>query len=400
MFFKLSYDLGILFYYTIILLSSFFGNEKAQKWISGRKDQEKINRNKTINDGFDFWIHCSSLGEFEQVRPIIDALKLKFKKSILLSFYSPSGYEIRKDYNHADLVVYLPLDKRSNAKLFIDSYKPKNVIWVKYDFWLNFLCEIRNDNIPIYLIGAITEKTSIGFFKKMLFEKAIKYFNYIFVQDKNTEKYISTIIPKEMIEVVGDPRVDRVYNMNKNVNKIEEIKEFVAGKKVIIGGSTYNKENQFISKYIKDKDIKSIIAPPDINNKAIKEVVQIFNGDAILYSTWKKTKAQDKKILIIDNVGMLAKLYQYADIAIIGGGFGKGIHNILEPACFGLPIFFGPNYHKFLEAREMIMNKGAVSFKTYAHIESQINVHLNNKEIYKKASESNKKYITSSIGAS
>ncbi|HIF14817.1 MAG TPA: 3-deoxy-D-manno-octulosonic acid transferase, partial [Bacteroidetes bacterium] len=180
MFFKLSYDLGIFIYYTIILLSSFFGNEKAKKWISGRKDWGKKIRNNKKQNVFDFWVHCSSLGEFEQVRPIIETLKIDLDYSVLLSFYSPSGYEIRKDYVHADLVVYLPLDTRSNAKLFMDTCKPKNVIWVKYDLWLNFLSEIKNNNIPVYLIGAIVDKTSYGFFKKMLFERAVKYFNYIF----------------------------------------------------------------------------------------------------------------------------------------------------------------------------------------------------------------------------
>lgn len=399
MIFNLIYNLGISIYSLIITITAFFGNEKAKKWISGR-DESRNNSSKISLTGYDYWFHCASLGEFEQARPIIDSLKTKYNKSILISFFSPSGFDIRKNYKNSDLVVYLPIDTKKNAKLFLKKYKPRNIVWVKYDFWLNFFKEINNEQIPLYLIALIVEKDSLGFLKSNLYYRVFSYFNHIFTQNKSTEHYVSSIISNNKVETTGDPRIDQVYNASKKWSKIEELDKFIDNNKVIIGGSTYNKENLFIKRYIDNKNIKVIIAPPDINKKTISDVLDVFSNESILFSSWLKSNSNDKKVLVVDNIGMLSSLYKLADIAIIGGGFEKGIHNILEPASFGLPILFGPNYVKFKEAIELIRIKGAYSFNTYDEFRTYLDDIINNETIYNISSKSNLKYITSSIGAS
>lgn len=359
--FRIVYDLGLFSYKSLIHLAS-LRNKKALNWIQGRKNifeklEKEINNEKQV-----IWFHCASLGEFEQGRPLLEKLK-KEKKDIfiVLSFFSPSGYEIRKNYLYADVTCYLPLDTKLNAEKFIEIIKPQLAIFVKYEFWYHYFQELNKQKIPLILLSAIFRKNQI-FFKwyGQLQKEMLKYVRHFFVQDENS-KILLQKLGFENIGVVHDTRIDRVLEIADSVKNIELIDDFCKGEKVFIGGSIYEKENEFINEAWQAQLIQSkiILAPHQVDKNHIQNILSLYGDKAILFSDFKNNSPTSKEILIIDNIGMLSSLYQYAKIAFIGGGFGKGIHNILEPAAFGVPIIFGPNYHKFFEAKKLIQSSAA-----------------------------------------
>jgi len=382
------YTIGIQLHIIVIHIAALF-NAKAKLWVKGRKAifqklTEAIKENQDI-----VWFHCASLGEFEQGKPIIEGYKLKYPNhKILLTFFSPSGYEIRKNYDGVDWVFYLPSDTKKNAIQFLSIINPIKVIFIKYEFWFNYMTELNKKNIPFYSVSSIFRKEQY-FFKYDWAAKQLNNVSHFFVQDKNSKELLQNI-GFTNCTVAGDTRFDSVIANTQNSVSIPLIEEFTKNKTTIICGSTWTQDEALLAKYIKvNPNYNYIIAP--------HEILQISalqkQTNALLFSKADNTNINNCNVLIIDSIGILSNIYKYGDLAYIGGGFGSGIHNILEAATFGLPLVFGPNYQKFKEANELIELGGAKSISNYSELEITILSSINfNKSIAKN-------YIKSNAGA-
>ncbi len=396
------YILGMHILYVLIAVASIF-NSKARFWIKGRKGllkkiDKKINKNENIA-----WFHCASLGEFEQGRPVIEKFKEKYPEyKILLTFYSPSGFEIRKNYEKADYIYYLPIDTPRNAKVFVKTVNPKIVFFIKYEFWYYFLKEINKNQIPLYLVSGIFRKDQY-FFKSYTRrpKKMLRFFTHFFVQN-NLSKELMNSIGFNNVTISGDTRFDRVNEISKQTKSLELIEKFRSGALTLIAGSTWKPDEEILIKYLNETSfkVKFIIAPHEIHSENMRRIENSFKDEfnVLRYSAANENNIEQANILIIDSIGLLSSLYKYGDLAFIGGGFGKGIHNTLEAATFGLPILFGPNYLKFQEAIDLIEIKAAFSINSYNSLYEKLNNLLANSklnEIGKKASE----YVKDKCGA-
>ena len=382
------YTIGIQLHIIVIHIAALF-NAKAKLWVKGRKTifqklTEAIKEDKDI-----VWFHCASLGEFEQGKPIIEGYKLKYPNhKILLTFFSPSGYEIRKNYDGVDWVFYLPSDTKKNAIQFLSIINPIKVIFIKYEFWFNYMTELNKKNIPFYSVSSIFRREQY-FFKYDWAAKQLNNVSHFFVQDKNSKELLQNI-GFTNCTVAGDTRFDSVIANTQNSVSIPLIEEFTKNKTTIICGSTWTQDEALLAKYIKvNPNYNYIIAP--------HEILQISalqkQTNALLFSKADNTNINNCNVLIIDSIGILSNIYKYGDLAYIGGGFGSGIHNILEAATFGLPLVFGPNYQKFKEANELIELGVAKSISNYSELEITILSFTNfNKSIAKN-------YIKSNAGA-
>lgn len=354
------------------------------------------------------WFHCASLGEFEQGRPIIEEIyslnskhNSKFNNyKIILTFFSPSGYEIRKDYKYADVVCYLPLDTKKNVKRFLDLAHPNIAIFVKYEFWPNILIELHNRKIHTLLVSGIFRTNQI-FFKKGFFanvmQEPLKTFNHFFVQD-NTSKELLNRIHINNVTISGDTRFDRVYEITKQDNSIDFIADFTQNKHVLVAGSTWKKDEELLVNYINNfatSNEKFIIAPHNI--KDIDNLKNSIHKKVTLFSDKKRNN--NAQVFIVDTVGMLTKIYSYADVAYIGGGFEKGIHNILEPATFGVPIIIGPKYQKFNEAVALVKLKACFVVQNETCFVDLLNKLKTDTEFKIKSGTIAKNYIINNIGA-
>ncbi|MBL7911000.1 MAG: 3-deoxy-D-manno-octulosonic acid transferase [Bacteroidia bacterium] len=358
------YNLVIYLYGLVIKLAS-INKLKAKQWVTGRKNwrENLCKKIAMLNSGNVLWVHCASYGEFEQGRPLIEAIKKEHPGyKIVLSFFSPSGYEAFKDWRGADLICYLPLDTKKNARDFISIVKPKASIFIKYEFWLNFLFELKKHNIPTYLVSAVF-KPHHPFFRWYggIFRRSLNTFNKLFIQDEASGKLLEKIDIKNY-EVCGDTRFDRVIEVKENFKEIEQLKDFKGNKKLIIAGSTWAKDEELVLKtflQLKDKKIKLVIVPHDIDEKYVNETVHKVKTAGLTFSLFTDKINNDDEVLIVNVMGLLSKIYFYADCSYIGGGFNSGLHNSLEPAVYGKPVtFYGKDYVKFNEAVDLI-NMGA-----------------------------------------
>ncbi|MEA3504227.1 MAG: glycosyltransferase N-terminal domain-containing protein [Bacteroidota bacterium] len=358
------YNISIFGYDLLIRLAAIFGVEKAKKIVAGRKIiYHEIDKKISAADRV-MWFHCASLGEFEQGRPVIESLKKKQPDvKILVSFFSPSGYDVRKNYEYADCVVYLPADTPFNAKKFVRKTHPEKVFFIKYEFWFNFIKELKNSNVPVYNVSGIFRKDQY-FFKwyGTWFRKQLLQLDTFFVQNRESYDLIKKYAPEKVV-ITGDTRFDRVFQIAQSAKQFDDIKKFKGDKPIFLVGSSWAAdEKRFLNKVleeVKKKNIKLIIAPHEVHRARIDSLMQELPNNAARYS--EKRDFSDVDILVIDSIGILYHLYQYADIAYIGGGFGVGLHNTLEAATFGLPMIFGPNYHKFKEAKDLIFIGAAFS---------------------------------------
>lgn len=368
------YNIFLVLYALGIRVTSLF-NEKARKWLRGRKDIfRQLADAMQGKDEQRIWVHCASLGEFEQGRPVIEAIKAQYPGyKIVLTFFSPSGYEIRKDYDGADYVFYLPMDGAGNAKRFIELVNPSLVIFVKYEFWYHYLNQLKRQDVPTVLISAAF-RSSQPFFKGYcgLFRKILKSFAYIFVQDENSKQLLADIGITTNVAISGDTRYDRVVQIAENARRYDLIERFKGDSKLLIAGSTWPDDEMVLREalHILPDDWKMIIAPHEIDDKHIQQLDEMFQDTNTIYSQLPTTHT-GHRVLIIDNIGMLSSLYRYGDIAFVGGGFQKGgIHNVLEPAVFGLPVFFGPEYDKFVEAKALVSRLYAFPISKKEHFNS------------------------------
>lgn len=389
------YNIFIHIYILALNLISPF-NKKVKTMLKGEK--ECFDRLQNLNSEDKVaWFHCASLGEFEQGRPLIEEVKKQFPEyKILLSFYSPSGYESKKDYALADYVVYLPNDTKSNAKKFVKKVNPDLIFFIKYEFWYNYISALKGRRL--FQVSLILRQNQYFFsWYGKWFAKQLKNFEHFFVQNQQTANLLNKIGYKN-VTISGDTRFDRVMTIANNAKSFTEIENFCEGnQKIILAGSSWLADEKIIQQAVKNLDIKLIIAPHVVGENHINEIQQLF-PEAILYS---ELANNDKKsnILIINCIGILSNLYQYCDIAYIGGGFGVGIHNTLEAATFGKPICFGTNYHKFQEAIDLINLKAAYSISNQEELKQVLETLLHNEKIYNQSAEASKDYVKTKIGA-
>jgi 3-deoxy-D-manno-octulosonic-acid transferase len=395
------YNLGILLYYLAIRVSA-VTNPKARLWVRGRANlfnrlMAEFPKGKPV-----IWLHCASLGEFEQGRPVIEGLKDKYPgHAILLTFFSPSGYEVRKNYIGADYVCYLPLDTRDNAKKFIEIVNPVAVYFVKYEFWYHFINQLKKRGIPVYCISAIFRENQ-HFFKPWAkwFRSILESFTFIFVQNNQSLELLHThgIIN---VSLAGDTRFDRVISIAAQAKDLPLVEEFTRDGLTLVGGSTWPADEVLLAGYINQAagTIKLILAPHEIDEAHLRRVEQLLQVPYIRYSQRENSTYKDARVLIIDNIGMLSSIYRYAAIAYIGGGFGKGIHNILEAATFGIPILFGPNFSKFQEANDLISQGGAYAIKDTESLTNRLDELCKNSTRLYKAGQVAKEYVSRKAGA-
>jgi 3-deoxy-D-manno-octulosonic-acid transferase len=334
---------------------------KAKKWITGRRNIWQHLQQAQVHKHTKVWVHCSSLGEFEQGRPVIEKIKTDYPYcDIILTFFSPSGYEIRRNYPVVDQVCYLPLDTKKNAEKFVGLLKPDLVIFVKYDFWFNSLSVLNQQKIPFIFISSVFPKNHFLFrsWAKPLF-KIFSEANHVFVQDEVSFNLLSS--RNCAVSVAGDTRVDSVIQLQKNLKEYPLLEKLLSDRNVIIFGSIWLEDlervRSWINEQIDDKNYFLIIAPHDVSSQMLGKIETVLDGNNIRFS---QLAQRDKKVscIIVDTIGDLAHLYRFGDLAYVGGGFGKSIHSILEPIAANLPVIFGPKHHKFKEAQDL-MSLGA-----------------------------------------
>jgi len=376
-------------------------NEKAKKWLKGRKGLLKKIKKEQNSEEKLIWVHCASLGEFEQGRPLIEEIKRRYpEKKILLTFFSPSGYEIQKNYPNADYIYYLPADLRRNARRFIKYCNPEAVFFIKYEYWYNYLSILKKKNIPVYFVSAIFRKDQL-FFKKRggWYRKMLKKATHFFLQNEESAELLKSL-NIDNFSVVGDTRFDRVAHIFENVKPIPLVEKFLDGYKAIIAGSSWKAEEALLMQYYRiNSSQKLIIVPHEVTKENIERIKNQFNNQVILYSEFAETYSPDKKVLIIDAYGLLTSLYQYGFIAIVGGGFGAGIHNVLEAATFGMPVIFGPNYLKFREAVEMVDLHCAFPVQNIEDFNTIMNCLLKDPSLVRSLSDKTSLYVKNNVGA-
>ena len=391
----LLYTIGIKIYSAIIWILSFF-NEKAALFIFGRKQIFNQIAKKIDPNNENIWFHFASLGEFEQGRPVLEKFKeLHPKKKIVITFFSPSGYEIRKNYALADGIFYLPIDSRKNAQHFIELVNPEMAIFTKYEFWYYYFKELDKKSIPLFIVSGIFRKDQI-FFKGYggFYRGILKCVTYFFVQNQESS-FLLKSIGMNNVTISGDTRFDRVFENAKNPKRISEIELFCSDSPILVCGSTWpDDENLLAALPTEYPNWKFIIAPHEIHESHILGIESIFQKTT-RFSEFKNTGKSDSAVLIIDNIGMLSSLYQYGKVAYIGGGFGAGIHNTLEAAAFGLPVIFGPKFNKFQEAKDLIKIGAAKSVSNASELINAFEHFKNNAQ----SSSAAKKYVEDNKGA-
>lgn len=338
---------------------------KIKLFVFGRKTVFDDLANKIKPSDKTIWFHAASLGEYEQGLPVIEKIKIQYPNhKIVITFFSPSGFEVRKNNQVADCTVYLPLDSIKNAKKFVKIVHPEMVFFIKYEYWYNYLNELKSNNIPIYLISGIFREKQ-AFFKWYggFYRKCLSCFDYFFVQNENSKKLLQTIGYKN-VAVSGDTRFDRVSDILLKDNRLDFIEQFKDNSLTIVVGSSWEKDENLIVNYINNctKNVKFIIAPHNIKEQQIRNLKNQITKKTVLFSEKMNENLADYDVFIIDTIGILTKIYSYADIAFVGGGFGNpGVHNILEPATYGLPIVIGPNFSHFAEAIDLVHLNGCIS---------------------------------------
>ena len=358
----------------LLIIVGFF-SPKIKLFMDGRKPVFEILKDKIKPNDQTIWFHAASLGEYEQGLPVIEKIKIKYPNhKIVLTFFSPSGYEVRKNNSVADVTVYLPLDTKKNAEQFLSLVHPEMAFFIKYEYWPNYLNELRKLETPTYLISGILRKNQL-FFKWYggFYRKALETFTYFFVQNESSKKLLLEL-GKTNVAVSGDTRFDRVASILEKDNSLDFISEFKNDTLTIVVGSSWPKDENLLVNYINQtsEKVKFIIAPHNIKAEQIQELKNSITKKVVLFSEVKTrliASLQDFDVFIIDTVGILTKIYSYADIAYVGGGFGNpGVHNILEPATFGVPIVIGPNFSHFAEATALVNMEGCISISNKTEI--------------------------------
>ena len=349
------------------------------------------------------WFHAASVGEFEQARPIIEKLKIQNSKfKIIVTFFSPSGYEARKGYELADGVFYLPLPTRRNARKFLDALQPSLAIFVKYEFWPAYLKELKKRDIPTYSICSIFRPNQV-FFKwwGRVYRKSLRCFTHLYVQDEASRVLLAQYGITQA-SVAGDTRFDRMQavtgdGLRVTDQRLAPIVDFTRGcDRMIVAGSTWPKDEILLKQYMEDRSAKLILVPHELDEKHLHFIFNLFQGRFVRYSRATQASLIHAQVMVVDTMGLLSSIYRFGQVAYIGGGFGVGIHNTIEAAAYGMPVIFGPNYEHFREAQDLIKVGAARSIKTYSELEAALDTALDNHEtIGAKAAA----YVASELGA-
>lgn len=397
---KFLYNLA-LFKATILLPIIGLFNKKIKLFINGRK--ETFSKIEVLKNKQTIWFHAASLGEFEQARPIIEELKKGNNNyKILVTFFSPSGYEIRKNYKLADVVCYLPLDTKSNAKKFIEIVNPKMAIFIKYEFWPNILNELKSKEISTILVSGILREKQL-FFKSYggFMRESLKAFHHFFVQNQESKKLLNSI-DFNNVTVAGDTRFDRVSKILEQDNSLDFITEFKNGKYTIVAGSTWQEDENLLVNYINnnaEEDENFIIAPHNIKADAVLELQKSINKKTVLFSNRSDKNLSEYQVFIIDTIGILTKIYANANVAYVGGGLKTGLHNILEPATFGIPVVIGNKYDKFKEAVDLVKIGGCLSINNQKEFTESLLKLKEDQSFRNLTGVINKRYIKDNLGA-
>ncbi len=399
---KLFYNFFIYVYAALIRLASLF-NPQARQFLSGRKGQFRKMKAAVGEKDEIVWFHCASVGEFEQARPVIEAFKKTFPGyKILLTFFSPSGYELRKNYKLADFVFYLPVDKAANARRFMKRFHPRMAVFIKYEYWFNYIDEIYKAGIPLFFVSAIFRKQQ-HFFRPYggWFRKQLRKVTWFFVQNETSDQLLSQIGIRNH-ELSGDTRFDRVLKVLEAPFDLSEIEQFKGSNELLVAGSTWPPDEDILVSYLKNNpgNFKLLLVPHKIDENHISEILRKFERFFPARYSQSDEKALSKsKVLVMDKMGLLSGIYRYADLAYVGGGFGVGIHNLLEPAVYGLPILFGPNYRRFQEANDLLALGGGFSIKNDEEFQDLTDRLRNNPDFYKQAVRESKAYVRENSGA-
>ena len=394
------YNLGIRSYRLLVKIAS-LRNPKARKLITGQKSIFPYLEKNVLKEGGYIWIHASSLGEFEQGRPLIEKIKESYPdKKIAITFFSPSGYEVRKNYPLADLICYLPFDLPNNVNRFLDLVKPSVAIFIKYEFWGNYLRELRRRQIPTYIVSAIFRPDQI-FFRPYgeLFRRMLRTYAHLYVQNEQSRELLARIGINN-VSTIGDTRFDRVVDIRRQAKELPIVKAFAVNKNVLVAGSSWPKdEDIFIDYFNRHPELRLIIAPHEIHEGHISDIIGKLKRPFVRYSQTDENAVATADCLIIDCFGLLSSIYRYGEIAYIGGGFGVGIHNTLEAAVYGIPVIFGPKYQKFQEAIQLLEAKGAFSVKDYEELKTLIDRMLTDEVFLRESGMNASNYVTGNAGA-
>ncbi len=394
------YNLSIIFLAGILRIVALF-HPKVKAFVTGRKRIFK-----SISDALNgnvqpvVWVHSASLGEFEQGRPIIEAIKREFPDTrIFLTFFSPSGYAVRKNYPGADYIFYLPWDTRSNARRFVGLVKPVMAIFIKYEFWYHYTRELKRKGIPLYSVSSKFRRDQLFFSRMGNFPRRIlKNFSHFFVQNSESVKLLNSIDLFNSTQA-GDTRFDRVMTILEQAQPNEIARAFKNNQKLLVIGSCWPEDLEVLIPFINENRLKFIIAPHEIHEDEISELERALHVKSVRYSQADGKALDEYDVLIIDNIGMLSRLYRYGEFAFIGGAYGKGLHNILEAACYGIPILFGNNnYEKFQEAVDLINRGGAFAIGDYPDLKDKYEI-LNTPETFLLACEVTRQYVEENLGA-
>lgn len=392
----------MLIYQSFIWLASKFNNNKATLFLSGRENVFALLEQKRLPGERYVWFHAASLGEFEQGRPIMESLKNSHPEfKILLTFFSPSGYEVRKDYQGADIICYLPMDMSWNVKRFLDIVQPDCAIFIKYEFWMNYLLELKKRQIKTYIVSAIFRESQLffrsygGFYRRLL-----KSFTHLFVQNDESVRLLHSI-GFDNVTKVGDTRFDRVADIAAKSNDLPIVQAFKSDAMVLIAGSSWpNDENILLPYFNQNFPLKLIIAPHEIDEEHLQSIISKLKRPYLRYSQATTENISEADCLIIDCFGLLSSIYRYGEIAYIGGGFGGGIHNILEAAVYGIPVIFGPNFRKFQEAVDLQQKGGAFVIENYESFSQIMSEFLEeNSSLYSSACKVSNDYSQANKGA-
>lgn len=388
----------------VVLKMIAFFNAKIKLFVSGRKGVFKTLAQTIKPTDKVIWLHTASLGEFEQGLPIIEQLKIDFPAhKIVVTFFSPSGYEVKKNSNVAHVITYLPLDTKKNAKLFLDIIHPDLAVFVKYEFWPNYLNQLQKQNITTLLVSAIFRKQQ-AFFKGYggFMKKSLATFNHFFVQDENSKSLLNSI-GFTNVTVSGDTRFDRVSKILKQDNTLSFVKNFINNKLCVVAGSTWPEDEALLTEYINmqlPQNVKFIFAPHNIKPQQIEKLKTSIHKKVVLFSEKEGKNLSDFDVLIVDTIGLLTKVYSYASIAYVGGGIGTtGLHNTLEPAVFGIPIIIGNNYENFKEAVDMVAIGGILPITNQPSLNTALNKLIKQQEFREKLGEINGSYVKNNTGA-
>mgnify|MGYP000497976246 FL=1 len=375
---------------------------KIQLFVSGRKNTFPELEAKLSPDKKNIWMHVASLGEFEQGLPILERLRKQFPDHrLILTFFSPSGYEVKKNTSAADVVVYLPMDAISYAKRFLNLVQPEFALFVKYEIWPNYLKELKQRNIPTFLVSALFSKRQI-YFKPYggFMRRSLTTFSHFFVQD-NSSKALLQSIGFENCTVSGDTRLDRVSEILKRDNQLDFMTEFKNNHPCLVAGSTWPEDEELLIPYINrsDSNFKFVIAPHEIKEAHISKILAAMQKKTICYSEMDNKNLKDYDVLVVDTIGLLTKIYSYADMAYVGGGFATGLHNTMEPAVFGVPIIIGPKYHGFKEAEDLVANGGILSVSNQTEFYKVMDTFITDAQQREQVGAINANYINTNVGA-